>query len=401
MRPIRQASLAARLANIPTGLRAASSAARRRALACAVAAGLTLATGAAHADDGTLTIGALLPMSGPNAEYGQTFGSGADLSIAHVNDDHILSKKLVLRYEDSQALPMQGVLGMNKLVNVYETPLVLTGFTGVSKAVAPIARRSRTVAVNGGGVGPDLAQLGPYFWNVIPLANAEVRAIIPYLINERKLKRFVLIYVDDPLGQSINQELAQDLPPAGGTLAASFAVPAGSQQFGGVVARVRDARPDLIFIASYGAQQSQIVKQLRDNGVMQQIASYSAFSIPAINALPEAKGALYTTQRFDWDAPDRLTQRFVADYKQRYGRKPTAYAANYYNAVRLFAILAASLEHDGKPVTGQNLLAARQRLQHFDLVGGSVSFDANGTVRAPIQVNQIDGAGGTVVSTIR
>jgi branched-chain amino acid transport system substrate-binding protein len=371
---------------------------------CALAAALGTArweaissATAAPAED--LRIGALLPMSGPNAEYGQTFGSGADLSVAHVNADHLLAEKLVLSYEDSQALPMQGVLGMNKLVNVYRTPFVLTGFTGVSKAIAPLARRSQTVAVNGGGVGPDLAELGPYFWNVIPLANSEVRAIIPYLVSERKLTRFVLIYVDDPLGQSINQELAQDLPPAGATLAASFAVPAGSQQFGGVVARVRDAKPDLIFIASYGAQQSQIVKQLRDNGVSQQIASYSAFSIPAINALPEAKGALYTTQRFNWNAPDKLTQRFVTDYTQKYGRKPTAYAANYYNAVRLFAILATQLEHEGKPVTGANLLDARQRLQHFDLVGGSVSFDANGTVRAPIQVNQIDGAGGTVVST--
>jgi branched-chain amino acid transport system substrate-binding protein len=370
------------------------------ALAAALGiAGRTSATSATAAQAEDLRIGALLPMSGPNAEYGQTFGSGADLSVAHVNADHLLAEKLVLSYEDSQALPMQGVLGMNKLVNVYRTPFVLTGFTGVSKAIAPLARRSQTVAVNGGGVGPDLAQLGAYFWNVIPLANSEVRAIIPYLVSERKLTRFVLIYVDDPLGQSINQELAQDLPPAGATLAASFAVPAGSQQFGGVVARVRDAKPDLIFIASYGAQQSQIVKQLRDNGVSQQIASYSAFSIPAINALPEAKGALYTTQRFNWNAPDKLTQRFVTDYTQKYGRKPTAYAANYYNAVRLFSILAAQLEHEGKPVTGPNLLDARQRLQHFDLVGGSVSFDANGTVRAPIQVNQIDGAGGTVVST--
>ncbi|QCP51824.1 ABC transporter substrate-binding protein [Trinickia violacea] len=348
---------------------------------------------------GELKIGALLPMSGPNAEYGQTFGSGADLSVAHVNDDRLLGEKLVLTYEDSQALPMQGVLGMNKLVNVYETPFVLTGFTGVSKAIAPLARRTKTVAVNGGGVGPDLAQLGSYFWNVIPLANAEVRAIIPYLVTQKQLKRFVLIYVDDPLGQSINEELALDLPPAGGSLVSSFAVPAGAQQFAGVVARVRDAQPDLIFIASYGAQQSQIVKQLRDNGVNQQIASYSAFSIPAINALPEAKGALYTTQRFDWNAPDRLTQRFVTDYQAKYGRKPTAYAANAYNAVRLFAILAAKLEHEGKRVTGANLLEARQQMQHFDLVGGSVSFDPNGTVRAPIQINQIDGAGGTVVST--
>ncbi len=70
-----------------------------RHLAAAFAAGAVLGASAARADD--LKIGALLPMSGPNAEYGQTFGAGADLSVQHVNADHVLTQKLVLTYEDS------------------------------------------------------------------------------------------------------------------------------------------------------------------------------------------------------------------------------------------------------------------------------------------------------------
>lgn len=354
-------------------------------------AALSLACMAVHAAE--LKIGGLLPMSGPNAEYGQIFSAGANLAVTHVNADHLLHETLSIAYEDSQATPMQGVIGMNKLVNVTRVPYVLSAFTGVSKAIAPIAARTRTVAINGGGVGPDLAELGPYFWNDIPLANFEVRAMIPYLVTQRHLKRFVLVYVDDPLGQSVKKELETTLPGVGGTLAEALSVPASSQQFGGIVARVRAASPDVVFIASYGAQQSQIVKQLRDNGVTQQIASYSAFSIPAINALPEAKGALFTTQQADWTSNDPLTRRFVQDYKQKYGRMPTTYAANYYNAVRLFALLAASLEKQGKPVTGENLLAERTRIGTFDMVGGRITFRADGTVAAPIQINEIVGNG--------
>jgi len=51
---------------------------------------------------------------------------------------------------------MQGLPGMNKLVNVYRTPFVLTGFTGVFNAITPLARRSQTVVVNSGGVGLEL-----------------------------------------------------------------------------------------------------------------------------------------------------------------------------------------------------------------------------------------------------
>ncbi|PLC55536.1 branched-chain amino acid ABC transporter substrate-binding protein [Pollutimonas nitritireducens] len=351
-----------------------------------------------HAAD--VTIGALFPLSGPNATYGDIFGSGANLAAEHINADKLIDGTLKIQYEDSQALPQQGVIGMNKLVNVSKVPYVLSAFTGVSKAISTTASRSKTVAINGGGVGPDLADLGPYFWNIIPLANFEVKAVLPYLIKERNLKRFVLVYVDDPLGEGIRKELTESLPQAGGELIEALSVPATAQQFSGIAARVRAANPDVIYIASYGSQQAQIVKQFRDNGIKQQFVSYTAFSIPEMSALPEAKGSLYTTQNVDWNSTDPVTKRFVDDFKKKHDKMPTAYIANYYNAVRLFGLLAHELQKKGKPITGENLLAQRIETKTFDLVGGKVTFADNGTVVSPMQVNEIDGAGGKVVSVV-
>ncbi|HEX7385899.1 MAG TPA: ABC transporter substrate-binding protein [Castellaniella sp.] len=367
-----------------------------------LSAGLSaLALASAPALAANVTIGALFPLTGPNAAYGQIFGTGANLAAEHINADKMIQGTLKIQYEDSQALPQQGVIGMNKLVNVDKVPYVMSAFTGVSKAISTIATRTKTVAINGGGVGPDLADLGPYFWNIIPLANDEVRAVLPYLVKERHLKRFVLIYVDDPLGAGVKKELDATLPKVGGELVNSFSVPASSQSFGGVAAQVRAARPDVIYVASYGAQQSQIVKQLRDNGVSQQIVSYSAFSIPEINALPEAKGALYTTQNIDWASTDPITKRFVDDYKAKNGKMPTAYVANYYNSVLLFGLLAHELQAQGKPITGENLLAQRLATGTFKLVGGNVHFNKDGTVVSPMQINEITGGPSKVVQVIK
>ena len=309
-----------------------------------IAFALGLASAATvQADD--IAIGAVFPLSGPNATYGDIFMSGADLAAKHVNEDALLSGDLKILYEDSQALPQQGVVAMNKLVNVESVPYVLSAFTGVSKAISTLAQRSQTVAVNGGGVGPDLAELGDYFWNVIPLANNEVGALVTHAVSD--------------LGHN----------------------------------------PDVVYVASYGSQQLQIVKQLRDNGVKAQIASYSAFSVPELQTLKEAQGALFTTQSIDWDSKDPVTKRFVDDYKAKYGKNPTSYIANYYNAVRVFALLAKGLEEQGKDITGADLLAQRKAMNTFELVGGKVSFQENGTLLAPIQVLQVDGSGsGKVVS---
>src|SRR5690606_27902434 len=88
-----------------------------------------------------LKIGAVLPLSGANADYGDLYMTGTELAVEHITADGLLKGKLSIQYEDSQALPQQGVIAMNKLVNVEKTPYVLSAFTGVSKAISPIAQR--------------------------------------------------------------------------------------------------------------------------------------------------------------------------------------------------------------------------------------------------------------------
>lgn len=358
------------------------------------------ATWGVSAQAADITIGALFPLSGHSAIYADVFGSGSNLAIEHINADKMLDGKLSIQYEDSQGLPQPGLVGMNKLVNVTKAPYVLSAFTGVSKAISTTASRTKTIAVNGGGVGPDLAELGPYFWNVIPLANFEVSALLPYLVKERNAKRFVLVYIDDPLGAAIMKEMKTTLGKTGGELVESLSITAQTQQFAGIAARIRAANPDVIYIASYGVQQAQMVKQFRDNGVNAQLVSYGALDIPQIHSMPEAKGSLYTSQSIDWNSDDPVTKRFVDDYKAKHNKMPSIYTANYYNAVRLFGLLAHELQKQGKPINGDNLLAQRKATKTFDLVGGPVTFAENGTVVAPIQINEVDGSGGRIVLTV-
>ena len=349
------------------------------------------AAGSASAQE-TIKIGANLPMSGPNAELGEIFSRAASIAANHINADKMLSKKLELAIEDSLATPQGGVVAMNKLVSVAKVPYVLSAYTAVSKAIAPIGDRAKVVSINGGAVGPDLAELGDYFWNVIPLVNFEAEVLIPFVVKEKGLKNIVLIFVDDPLGESVQKVLRAEVPKAGGTLAGELQVPRAAQQFASIAAKVRELKPDAIYIASFGTQVNQIIKQLRDNGVTQQLMSYSAMSTPSIAELPEAKGAWYTTQSADFTA-SALGQRVAKEYKELSGKEANAYVANYYNAVMVFGILAQQLEKAGKPITGTSLLEQRRASPTFELVGGKMPFQQNGTVSAPVQIREIDGTG--------
>lgn len=340
------------------------------------------------AQDAPHMLGTLFPMSGSAAELGTVFTNGVKLALEHIAADRLLKRPVELRAQDSQATPQGGAVGMTRLANVDKSPFVLLGVTGVAKAAAPIGTRNKVVMVNGGGVGPDLAGLSPYFFNVIPLANQEVPTALDWL-KAQGLKRIALIYIDDPLGQAVLAEMQAGLPKRGGELVSANAVPVAAQQFAAIAARIRDARADAVYFASYGAQMTQIVKQLRDNGVSQQLLTYSIGTLPSIAALPESEGLVFTTQAADWASGQPAMKRFVTDWRARYGSEPSNYGLNYYNGARLFALLAQGLEKAGKPVDGDALRAEILRVRRFDLAGGEGAFAEDGTLTAPIQINRV------------
>ncbi len=373
---------------------------RRQTLVASFAAVLAVAAGAGigQAQDKPYVVGTLFPMAGPGAENGLMFTAGANLALEHLRADKTLKRPIELRAEDSRATPQGGATGMTKLVNVDEALWVLIGFTGVSKAAAPISERAKVVTVNGGGTGPDLAGLSPYFWNVIPLLTNEIQAVIPWM-GQQNYKRVGLIYLDDPAGQGTRKELEAGLPKIGAALVGEYAIAATAQQFGAIAARLREDKPDVIYVLTYGIQHAQIFKQLRDNGLTQPFVSSASSGIPSVFGTPEAEGLVYTSQVSKWDSEDPVTKRFVADWRAKYNADPNIYNQNYYNALRLFGLLAANLEQAGKPVNGENLREEMLRVRTFPLVGGNGTFDDKGSISMPIQINQIkDGKPAIIVS---
>ncbi len=342
-------------------------------------------------------IGALLPNSGPMTQFGQLFSNGANLAADHVNADKLLSKPFTINHEDSQGQPQAAVTGMNKLVRVNQEPVVITAQSGVSKAVAPVGEREKVVTINGGGVAPDLAKLGPYFFNVIPLVNYEVRALVPYLAKEKKLKRIAIVYVEDPLGEACVNEIKENAPKNGMEFVGAFSVPTTARQFAPIAAKVREVKPDVVFVAYYGQTMVQLVKQLRDAGVDMPFTSYSGFDDPDLKALPAAEGSIYSSQKMDWNSTDPITARFVADFKKKYGKDPTFYNANYYNAVWVTAKAMASLEKKGQPITGETLRSEILAIKTFDAVGGKMEFQPDGTVSMPMQINELVKGGSKIL----
>src|SRR4051794_27321212 len=109
--------------------------------AAALAATLTFSYAASAQD---ITIGAILPLTGPAAATGLEEQMGVQFAVDRANAaGGVRGRKINILYEDSQAKPDVGVLSFNKLVDLRDVQGIMTAFSSVSLAIAPLAARKK------------------------------------------------------------------------------------------------------------------------------------------------------------------------------------------------------------------------------------------------------------------
>ncbi|MBN8898218.1 MAG: ABC transporter substrate-binding protein, partial [Rhodospirillales bacterium] len=160
----------------------------RRALA-AVVAGMVLAgmvrPAAAVAE--TIRLGAILPLTGPGAVVGTQEMRGIQFAFDAVNaKGGVQGNKIDVVFEDNQAKPDVSVLSFNKLVDLQKVPMIFTGYSGPSLAMAPLATRKKILLINAGAQSDKLRNASPYLVNTLPSTGDEVAVMSKYLIQQGK-----------------------------------------------------------------------------------------------------------------------------------------------------------------------------------------------------------------------
>src|SRR5689334_25313703 len=115
---------------------------RLSAAAVGLAAALAMANPAAAQD--AFKFGLAMPLTGSQALYGQDQVKAAEWAVAEINKaGGVNGKKLDMIVLDTQADPQLGIQMVNRLVSVEKVPAFVTAWSGVVKAVAPIANDNK------------------------------------------------------------------------------------------------------------------------------------------------------------------------------------------------------------------------------------------------------------------
>jgi branched-chain amino acid transport system substrate-binding protein len=237
---------------------------RRRFLrGSALAAVASLLPAAALAQNETIRVGALVPLTGAGGAYGPPMAKAAKAVVDDVNAvGGISGRKLELIVEDDQTSPEAGVRAARKLIDVDRVVAIMgTWASAVTTAVAPLCWESRTFLTTTSGA--DSITLLPhqgYLIRTQPNTALQGHKFGDYAV-ERGAKRIFFVSPQTPFARSQFDAITAVAQKAGSETA-SLIYDDKKPSYRSEVDEVLRFKPDTIIFGGYTPDTSIMLKDV-------------------------------------------------------------------------------------------------------------------------------------------
>jgi branched-chain amino acid transport system substrate-binding protein len=315
------------------------------------------------------------PAAGPAAPVGLDQQQGVQFAVDKINAaGGIRGHKVNVLYEDSQAKPDVGVLSFNKLVDLRNVPAIISAFSSVSLAIAPLATRRKVLVVNAGAQSNQLGNASPYLFNTIPLVKDETSVLVRYIVEKLGKKTAAIIYENAAAGIDGKEDFKKAFEGMGGKIVAEETTEFGQTNYRPGLLKVASVKPDFMYLVMtqdlrpFVDQVSQIQNLPMGIGTT---FMRTAFGYPA------SVGWVQSAIKSDF-APD-LEKEFKEKYKTT---EAPFFSREYYNAANVVFKAMDRLLEKNVPITGESLRSAIFEVKNFGTSVANVTFaDSNTAVR--------------------
>lgn len=222
--------------------------------ALAAAATMPLATGAAAK---AYKVGLVVSLSGPTASLGQQIERGAKLyQSLHGNDLGDDTVELIVRDDTGPAPDVAKRLAQELVVRDKVDFLAGIIFTPNANAIAPIATQAKVPFVVMNAASWATTKASPYIVRVSQTIPQITVPLAQWAARQADIKSVYTLVSDYAPGIEAEEAFTAGFKDAGKTVTASVRVPVQSPDFVPFLQKVKDARPDVLYVFLPGGTQS-------------------------------------------------------------------------------------------------------------------------------------------------
>ena len=342
------------------------------------------------------TLGVALPTTGSAAPFGLDQVQALEWAIADINArGGAGGRQLKVIVLDTQARPQVGIDVVTRLVSVEKVPLVITAFSAVVAAVAPIVNRNTVLTFVIGANSPRIATMGDYVYTTYPLADVDLTLLAKYARDELKKSNAAILYLNDESGVYGARVFRENFEKLGGRITAYESYEPNSTDYTGAILKIRAANPEIVHLQGNAGDSPQAIAQLRQLGVKVPITSYTAAYNPQmVKQLGAQADGLIVASLAPGVADLPAVAAYVERWKKEKGREPNNVPVTQYvhDGAYIVKALIEHLDNTKTPLTGENLRKALLEVKSFQLpLTGDVTINENHTVQKPVYLLEVKG----------
>jgi branched-chain amino acid transport system substrate-binding protein len=349
---------------------------KRSLLQLAVALVAAAAGSSVLAQDNVFKIGLILPMTGQQATTGRQIEAAAKLWMAQ-NGDSVAGKKVQLIVKDDTSLPDVTRRVAQELV-VNEKVDVLAGFgiTPSATATAPIATQSKTPEVVMAAATSSITEASPYIVRT-SFTLPQVSVALADWAPKNGIKKVVTLVSDYGPGIDAEKYFKERLQFNGGQVPESLRVPLRNPDFAPFLQKVRDEKPDALFVFTPSGAGAALMKQFGERGMdkagIRLIGTGDVTDDDQLNDMGDVALGVVNSHHYSAAHPSAANRKFVEAFEKANPRmRPNFMAVGGYDGMR---VIYEALKKTGGKGGGDALLAAMKG-QIFESPRGPVFVDA-------------------------
>jgi branched-chain amino acid transport system substrate-binding protein len=162
-----------------------------------------------------------------------------------------------------------------------------------------------------------------------------------------------------------------------GKIAGEVYTKLGQTDYAAEIANLRAAKPDAVFFFLPGGMGVNFTKQYAQAGLSSDIPLFGpafSFDNTLVDAVGDAALGVLNTSQWSKDLDNAANRHFVDAYERKYGREPTLYASQGYDAARLIGSALAVVNGD---LSDRSAFRDALHAANFQSVRGKFRFGAN------------------------
>jgi len=379
---------------------------RRQLFSLAVAAGIVIsgsackkkdegggsdAKGGGKADKGEIIIGHYASMTGNTAHFGQDTDKAARLAVEQLNAaGGVLGRKFKIVTFDTRGDGAEAANAVTRLIDVENSTAILGEVaSSLSLQGAPIAQRRKVPMVSPSSTNPKVTQVGDYIFRVCYIDPFQGKVMALFARRTLKLDKVAILKdVKNDYSIGLADAFQKAFVAAGGTIAAEQSYSAGDTDFSAQVTAIKSSGAQAIWVPGYYAEVGAIARTAARLGVKVPLLGGDGWDAPELFTIGgDALNGSYFSNHFAPDQASPLAQKFVADFKAKYGQEPTGLGALGYDGVM---VIADAIRRAGStaPAALRDALATTKA---YEAVTGKITMDKDRNPEKSVVVLKIDG----------